>query len=313
MKNTMMLILTTFTAAFTVASAMAATQGTQIIYGEDNRLDISEVRNAQVRTVAKSVAARVQNGMFMVDDNKFSFDVAPKLSDPWGAMVCEDEKFASQPTISDCSGFLVGEDLMVTAGHCVVDYPGEFRNEVSAGCADYSWMFDYKSENGEVQTSDLDVENLYSCKEVIYGVMNDSQDFALIKLDRKVTDRQPLKMRARGKVSANQEIFVVGYPSGLPIKYAGGARVFDNNEADYFSTNLDSFGGNSGSPVFNADTYEVEGILVRGKTDYVIGEKDGQACRRVNHCAKGQGDCLIEDEDIDGEHVNRVNKILSYL
>ena len=34
------------------------------------------------------------------------------------------------------------------------------------------------------------------------------------------------------------------------------------------SLHLDTYGGNSGSPVFNAATHEVEGILVRGETDF---------------------------------------------
>ena len=33
--------------------------------------------------------------------------------------------------------------------------------------------------------------------------------------------------------------------------------------------NLDTYGGNSGSPVFNAQNNKVEGILVRGETDFV--------------------------------------------
>ena len=42
------------------------------------------------------------------------------------------------------------------------------------------------------------------------------------------------------------------------------------NTADgYFVANLDTYGGNSGSPVFNSDTHEVEGILVRGERDFV--------------------------------------------
>jgi hypothetical protein len=33
--------------------------------------------------------------------------------------------------------------------------------------------------------------------------------------------------------------------------------------------NLDTYGGNSGSPVFNATNHQVEGILVRGENDFV--------------------------------------------
>jgi hypothetical protein len=36
----------------------------------------------------------------------------------------------------------------------------------------------------------------------------------------------------------------------------------------FFVANLDTYGGNSGSPVFNSETHKVEGILVRGETDF---------------------------------------------
>ena len=36
----------------------------------------------------------------------------------------------------------------------------------------------------------------------------------------------------------------------------------------FFVANLDTYGGNSGSPVFASDTNRVEGILVRGETDF---------------------------------------------
>ena len=35
-----------------------------------------------------------------------------------------------------------------------------------------------------------------------------------------------------------------------------------------FVTSLDAFGGNSGSGVFNANTFEMMGILVSGAKDY---------------------------------------------
>jgi hypothetical protein len=45
--------------------------------------------------------------------------------------------------------------------------------------------------------------------------------------------------------------------------------VRTNTKAAFFTANLDTYGGNSGSPVFNADSHEVEGVLVRGDTDFV--------------------------------------------
>jgi len=49
---------------------------------------------------------------------------------------------------------------------------------------------------------------------------------------------------------------------------------------DWFVANTDTFVGNSGSGVFDANTKELVGILVRGAQDYVA---DG-SCNRVNVC-----------------------------
>ena len=39
--------------------------------------------------------------------------------------------------------------------------------------------------------------------------------------------------------------------------------------------NLDTFSGNSGSPVFNKRTKRVEGILIAGETDYTFDMNQG--------------------------------------
>jgi hypothetical protein len=45
--------------------------------------------------------------------------------------------------------------------------------------------------------------------------------------------------------------------------------VRDNQPAAFFVANLDTYGGNSGSPVFNSTTHDVEDVLVRGENDFV--------------------------------------------
>jgi V8-like Glu-specific endopeptidase len=104
----------------------------------------------------------------------------------------------------------------------------------------------------------------------------------------------------------------MGHPSGLPMKYADGAKVFGNFD-NYFSTNLDTFGGNSGSPVFNAKTNEVVGILVRGDIDYIEGEFEGRTCMRVNTCDANRENCQADAEEIDGEHVSYIDLISKFL
>ena len=105
---------------------------------------------------------------------------------------------------------------------------------------------------------------------------------------------------------------MLGHPSGLPMKYTGGAKAFEI-EDNYFTTNLDSFGGNSGSPVFNAKTLEVEGILVRGDVDYTPDEFEGESCRRVNTCDEDRSNCKKDLPQIEGEHVSHISKVTAHL
>jgi hypothetical protein len=72
------------------------------------------------------------------------------------------------------------------------------------------------------------------------------------------------------------------------MKIASEAFVISNDPGDpFFITNLDTFGSNSGSPVINVKTYQVEGILVRGEIDYVISEDS--SCVQVNRCPESGG------------------------
>ncbi|HZO10808.1 MAG TPA: hypothetical protein VFB48_01705, partial [Nitrososphaeraceae archaeon] len=88
-------------------------------------------------------------------------------------------------------------------------------------------------------------------------------------------------IRKSGKIPDTARVHVIGHPVGLPLKYAAGAQVRDNQSDLYIVCNLDTYGGNSGSPVINDDDpLEIEGILVRGDTDFnQVGN-----CQRSNVC-----------------------------
>ncbi len=263
----------------------------KVVYGEDNRVDIYEATDFVHVELARSTAAHISKSKLKLSDDKSYYSLYGKtLKDAYG--VCEDEKFATQTTAARCSGFLVGDDLLVTAGHCV---------KSSTDCKYYVWVFDFAVHNeGDNEITAIDSKNVYGCKEIVetengsYG----NNDYALIKLDRKVTDRTPLKFRKSGKIGNSAPLVVIGHPTGLPVKISAGANVRSNSRKDYFVANLDTFGGNSGSAVFNDETAEVEGILVRGATDYSY---DYQAkCRRPFICS---------EDGCRGEDVTRITGI----
>ena len=124
---------------------------TKIIYGEDNRVELSSVADGRIRALGQAIAGRVPNmNIEFLDDKTFSIETM-YMDDPWGANLCSGEKFRKQPSASDCTGFLVGEDLLVTAGHCVLAFGETAKNRKTQGCQSNSWLFDYSvNSNGQL-------------------------------------------------------------------------------------------------------------------------------------------------------------------
>ncbi|OUR99779.1 hypothetical protein A9Q84_01765 [Halobacteriovorax marinus] len=255
----------------------------EVIYGNDDRVEASAASDARHRDWSKSVAVQISTNKIGSNGELPSETIGESMS------LCSSEKYRDQINPGRCSGFLVAPDLLVTAGHCVQN-----QNE----CDQYSWVFGF-----EKGVTSVENKNVYKCSSIISRALDDSTnaDYAVIKLERVVSDRRPLSFRSSGKISNNAPIVVIGHPSGLPMKVAGGANVRTNSDDWFFVGNLDTFGGNSGSPVFNNTTGVVEGILVRGENDYNWEtDAEGKYCRVVNQC---------KDNECRGEDVTRMTMV----
>jgi hypothetical protein len=135
---------------------------------------------------------------------------------------------------------------------------------------DVRFVFGFRMRDAETAPAAIANGEIYRGVALIgHQLVGNGPDWALVRLDRAVTGHRIARIRRAGRIGDQQVVHVIGHPAGLPTKFAGGAVVRDNAPAAYFVANLDAFGGNSGSPVFNSDTHEVEGILVRGETDFV--------------------------------------------
>ncbi len=263
-------------------SMQASFAQNKVIYGEDNRLDLYEVTDPMLQELALSTAAMIAKDRLEQDGNFYDI-TADTLAD-YG--VCSGERFTEQLMPANCSGFLVGDDVLVTAGHCI---------QTMADCNKSNWVFDFAIAHEGDDVSRVKASSVYSCKEIISRELNDytMNDFAIIRLDRKVTDRAPLRFRTEGKIEVGTPIVVIGHPTGLPTKVSAGANVRSVNDV-YFVANLDTFGGNSGSAVFNTETGEIEGILVRGERDYRYDY--GRGCYVPNQC--NNDECRGEDSTL---------------
>ena len=260
------------------------------IYGEDNRIELYNA-SPETRRLADSVvsfwkSAQVRSAP---GDKAVSLETE-KFADAHD--LCPGEKFSGQPMGAFCSGSLVGEDLIMTAGHCIVN---------QAECDDARLVFGFalKSRNAGAAVR-IGQEDVYTCKKVVsrflggepgfLGPKPYGPDYALIQLDRKVAGHKPLAINRGGGLKNGDKLMVIGHPVGLPLKIAAGATVRDVYPHGYFVTDLDTFGGNSGSPVFNAATGLIEGILVRGDNDFTYSPEAGCTTMAASPQNGGRGE-----------------------
>lgn len=299
----------TFTLLLLSLSAISALNHTKVIYGEDNRRDLFEVTNPKILKLAKSTAAMID--LNLLEKEGDFFKIWRNITLEEGLNICSSERFSDQPLAANCSGFLVKEDIIITAGHC---YSGNMSN----GCNTHAWVFDFAMENSnKVNMDAISNDNVYRCKKVLKVQYDRKQDFAVIQLDRKVKGREPLKYRTKGKVSNHSNLLVIGHPSMLPTKVSPGGTVISNSGVYQFTTTLDTFQGNSGSAVFDLKTGTVEGILVSGKTDYVpTRPQDPSSCLVVNNCDMKGNNCVGKDSgsvEVLGENVMRITSLTQHI
>ena len=144
-------MLTLVLTASTLALTAQAVEN-KVIYGDDNRLDVYETSDALHLTLAKSTAAMIATSKVTIDADEATIEGSSLSS----RGICATAKFANQMTAANCSGFLVGEDLLVTAGHCI---------RTQSDCEGSYWVFDFAVEvNGETAAK-VPANSVYKCKD----------------------------------------------------------------------------------------------------------------------------------------------------
>ncbi len=296
------------TPASSTASELTGKFRTTGIYGLDDRHDLFEETNPLIRQLAQSTVAIINTSDLSPQANGSVIVNTRTLGEAQG--LCPEERFREQDTAPFCSGFLISPDTIVTAGHCVSD---------ESDCAQISVAFGFSLNTAGSSVKTLERNEIYKCARIIHAevpkriplpkpipdqstTIPSGPDFSIFTLDRPVRGHQPLKWRNTGTPELSSDVFVIGHPSGLPTKVAGGAKIRKLNPPAYFTTNLDTYGGNSGSPVFAQNTLEVEGILVRGGSDYVY--QSEQRCRASVRCP---------DDQCRGEDVMSITEIIKHL
>ena len=257
------------------------------IYGEDHRQEIASAPPPW-RKLSHSIAAQIHHLSLSLDGDSYI-----PLPGNWKAPLnyCADEAFYGQPRVAHCTGFLIAPDKMLTASHCL------------PSCPHFLWVFDYTHDAPSIPR-----QNVYSChrSETIHPSLTYPEGFGIVYLDRPVSDRPPLTLRTTGSLSEQERVVLIGHPMGLPLKIDAGPLqqgnlLIDNTPPHYFTAPLDSYTGNSGSPVFNARTGSVEGVLVGGEEDFIYDSPKN--CHQSQRCSI---------ETCQGETVLRITSLLDH-
>jgi hypothetical protein len=279
------------------------------VYGTDDRRPIPRT-SPQQQQLARGVAILIPSNFKTVRADGLVDIETEAIGKMWNMCSSENFDYRRPGFFVGCTGFLIAPDLMVTAGHCMVN-SGEERDIVTPYCEAFQFLFDFQeAANGSVQTRGLSPDRFVECEKVIHaihdsvsndrlGTIDFRSDFALVKLKRAIVNR-PYFTLAKTPVKPGEQISMIGAALGGPLLHATG-RVL-SLASNYYSTNLDAFEGNSGSPVFNSNS-EVIGLLVRGYPDSLI-SRPGASCSVVNHCHENATNCEQPNPFVpSGEHV----------
>jgi len=189
----------------------------------------------------------------------------------------EDDSFLDQPTGAFGTAFYVkygGKPCVITAGHCILDGTGEVNEN---WVKHIRFVFGFRLD-GYADSYPLDwkipPEQVIKAKKIVAASCSYSkkgiQDFAIVELESAPPPPyKPLTLDIRVPKKGDN-VCTFGHPEGLPLKFTRGGQVLGVNKNVFF-INLDTFEGNSGSPIFIEDSESGEifiaGMLIGGSDD----------------------------------------------
>ena len=231
-----------------------------------NQTEIAE----RVALIVPSSSLTLTNNLNQLQTEKFirvTISEEPRIE----RSICPNSGFDNQIRVEggNCTGFLVGSNLLATAGHCFeANY--DFSNFVA--------VFGYQMNLNQTVNEQFSPDEVYSVSDIVaYSFNADAPatqppfpDYAILELNGIVSFFDPeevigVNIRQEGNPEIWTRVGSFGYPLGLPQKMiVGEFSTIRKVEDGGFYTDLDLFKGSSGSPVVNQMAGFVEGIYVEG-------------------------------------------------
>lgn len=236
------------------------------IYGDNTLNDYYKV-DKSLQQLADSVVAIMEKSAIGYDDatGKYKTLTLSTVNDSLG--LSRGATFSGQKTLSFCSGALVSENLVLTAGHCINNNSADphYFDKVYVV---FGWRQTGQGEYDLTFSPDqvYEVERILAHKlDGSMGNMDSYRDYALISLKKRVSGRTPLTIeRSHGEgLGVGANVFASGYPMGMSVKITDPADAsIQAIGRNGYATDLDAFGGSSGGPVFDSDTRRICGVVI---------------------------------------------------
>ncbi|KAK3370999.1 ATP synthase F1 [Lasiosphaeria ovina] len=173
------------------------------------------------------------------------------------------------------SGFLIADDIVVTAGHCAFDYSHGLRRLVKVRA--------YVGYKGHDDLSDTEARwgtAVATTVKWCAGIGDEPADVAFIKLEKPFeTVKNKFTCTQTPVSKENADLGVVGYPGDIMDGGERGARMYEmfaattynltTSDHNMLQYKIDTYGGNSGSPVFrDRNSLVAIGVHVLGGYSY---------------------------------------------
>lgn len=266
---------------YKTGSAMDFTRGAW----SDDLMDCYEISDEQINQNAGSTAAVILKNNLIDDENGFSTLRVKNYGEAFN--LCDLEPFHYQPIAGGLifTGILVKDDIIATIG----------SNVNESNVTELRFVFGFKMLDSVTPVTRFSNDDIYRGEKILHRVHNPGvkgADWALVKLDRSVAGQTAAELSGNG-ISSDQQVYVLGHPLGLPMKYASGLSICDTHET-YFETDINLYSGNPGSPVFDLHTHKFLGIVVKG--DYRDFRWTGNCWMSVNYPDGRKAVCIRASE-----------------
>lgn len=237
-------------------SPESAARSEPVVYGTDDRVEVYEA-SEPYRSVGETAIAMLMDAADLDTRDPSSIVITYATTLGEAEQLCPGERFADQMEPGSCSGTLVDDRHVLTAGHC------------TDGICDPAtvWLLGFRYAADGV-LAPLTSDDVYTCARVVAYQDDRQADFAVVELDRPVVGHTPAVVaRHTSPLAVGTPLTLIGHPHGIPAKVAANGAVVDTGPLQLTAT-VDAFAGNSGSGVFDT-AGRVVAILDAGNDDYV--------------------------------------------